>query len=948
LAISILGGYPDATTTGVPAGVTLTPHPGDLVINTPGAVISGLNITGTVYINAPNVTIENCSITSTGYACVNVNAGVAGTVVQNCVINGTGAGPQGQSGIGGQGTFINNNIYNVENGINVEGGNTVIKGNYIHDLGDSSGAAGHYDGIQVDGGFNNVTIDHNTVLGRDTSCIFICNDFGPMNNIVVNNNFLLGQDDAAYTIYVIEKPGNPAQITNVQVTNNVLGTGFWGWADVESTSPVWTNNTDVATGKIVSTVNGLSPAPAGSGSPTSSPDAPTIASFSNDTGIAGDHVTSDSTPTLTGKAVANSTVTVFDGAQKLGTVTANSSGAWSYTSAKLADGSHSFTVTATVSGTTGAASAALAVKIDTTAPAAPVETGDSVINQNQVSLHGTAEAGSTVKVYDGTSQVGTATVGATGSWTVTTSALSVGSHNLTATATDAAGNVSAVSAPLDPVISAPTTPPPSQTAPNAPVITSGDHVTNDNTVTVTGTAVAGSTVTVLDGATKLGTTTVGSNGAWSYTTAALTDGKHSLTATDTVSGKTSVASSAATLTIDTHAPTTPVLVSDSVVNTNHVLVSGTAEANSSITVYDGTAAVGTAMAGSNGAWSFTTGTLTTGSHVLTATASDAAGNTSAHSAGLDPVIGSPTAPSGLTGIVHVGNNYFLGSTGPELKYGGAVVATGQFDDWIPISSVKVDGGGYDVAWKNSSGEFTFWTTDSHGNFTSYPTHGVALAANGATVQSYENIFHQDLNGDHTIGVPGSPSGPGSAASISITSLTDSSQGLVTLKGTADALSQVKLFDGTTAVGTVKAAADGTWSYTSSSAVSDTTHTYKAQELDSSGHVVATSGNAILGSSGANTLTSTGGNNLFVGNGHPDTFVFAANFGKDVITDFNAGSGRGHDVIQFSKSVFDNFADVLSHATQSGQNVVIADDVGNSLTLNNVKLAALDKHDFHFA
>jgi hypothetical protein len=961
LAISILGGYPDATTTGVPAGVTLTPHPGDLVINTPGAVISGLNITGTVYINAPNVTIENCSITSTGYACVNVNDGVAGTVVQNCIINGTGAGPQGQSGIGGQGTFINNNIYNVENGINVEGSNTVIKGNYIHDLGDSAGAAGHYDGIQVDGGFNNVTIDHNTVLGRDTSCIFICNDFGPMNNIVVNNNFLLGQDDAAYTIYVIEKPGNPAQITNVQVTNNVLGTGVWGWADVESTSPVWTNNTDVATGKIVSTVNGLSPAPAGSGSPTSAPDAPKIASFSNDTGGAGDHVTSDSTPTLTGTAVANSTVTVFDGATKLGTVTANSSGAWSYTSAKLADGSHSFTATDTVSGTISAASAALAVKIDTSAPTAPVEAGDSIVNQNQVILNGTAEAGSAVKVYDGITQVGTATVGANGSWTVTTSALSVGSHNLTATATDAAGNVSAVSAPLDPVISAPTTPPPSQTAPNAPVITSGDHVTNDNTVTVAGTAAAGSTVTVLDGTTKLGSTAVGSNGSWSYTTAALNDGKHSLTATDTVSGKTSAASSAATVTVDTHAPGAPVLVSDSVVNTNHVLLSGTAEANSAITVYDGNTVVGTATAGSNGAWNFTTGTLTTGSHVLTATAADAAGNTSGHSQALDPVIGggSTTPPtttsSGLTGIVEVGNNYFLGGTGPELKYHGAAVTTGHFQDWIPISSVQIDGAGHDVAWKNSSGQFTFWATDSQGNFTSYPTGGVALAGNSTTVESYETIFHQDLNGDHTIGVPGSPSSPsspsnpGSAAAISITNLSDSSQGLVTIKGTADAFSQIKLFDGTTAVGAVKAAADGTWSYTSSSAVSDKTHTYTAQELDSSGHVAATSGSAILGSSGTNTLTSTGGNNLFVGNGHPDTFVFASNFGKDVITDFNANSAnRGHDVIQFSKSVFDSFADVLSHATQSGQNVVIADHAGDTLTLNNVKLSALDKHDFHFA
>ncbi len=147
---------------------------------------------------------------------------------------------------------------------------------------------------------------------------------------------------------------------------------------------------------------------------------------------------------------------------------------------------------------------------------------------------------------------------------------------------------------------------------------------------------------------------------------------------------------------------------------------------------------------------------------------------------------------------------------------------------------------------------------------------------------------------------------------------------------------------------MKAAADGTWSYTSSSAVSNKMHTYTAQELDSNGHVAATSGSAILGSSGANTLTSTSGNNLFVGNGHPDTFVFASNFGKDVIKDFNPNaSSPGHDVIQFSKSVFDSFADVLSHATQSGQNVVITHGA-DSLTLNNVKLASLDKHDFHFA
>jgi Ca2+-binding RTX toxin-like protein len=75
-------------------------------------------------------------------------------------------------------------------------------------------------------------------------------------------------------------------------------------------------------------------------------------------------------------------------------------------------------------------------------------------------------------------------------------------------------------------------------------------------------------------------------------------------------------------------------------------------------------------------------------------------------------------------------------------------------------------------------------------------------------------------------------------------------------------------------------------------------------------------------------------------------VFAPNFGNDVVTDF-AAKGRGHDVLQFSKSVFDNFADVLAHATQNGQSIIIADHSGDSLTLKNTKLADLNKMDFHF-
>ena len=68
---------------------------------------------------------------------------------------------------------------------------------------------------------------------------------------------------------------------------------------------------------------------------TTAPVAPSIASFSTDTGTVGDGITSDNTLTLTGTAEANATVKVYDGATLLGSATANGSGAWSFTTAAL-------------------------------------------------------------------------------------------------------------------------------------------------------------------------------------------------------------------------------------------------------------------------------------------------------------------------------------------------------------------------------------------------------------------------------------------------------------------------------------------------------------------------------------------------------------------------------------------------------------------------------------
>jgi hypothetical protein len=56
--------------------------------------------------------------------------------------------------------------------------------------------------------------------------------------------------------------------------------------------------------------------------------APTIASFSNESGLVGDHITNDNTLTLILTASAGSTVMVFYGSAQSGTATANASGTW--------------------------------------------------------------------------------------------------------------------------------------------------------------------------------------------------------------------------------------------------------------------------------------------------------------------------------------------------------------------------------------------------------------------------------------------------------------------------------------------------------------------------------------------------------------------------------------------------------------------------------------------
>ena len=126
----------------------------------------------------------------------------------------------------------------------------------------------------------------------------------------------------------------------------------------------------------------------------------------------------------------------------------------------------------------------------------------------------------------------------------------------------------------------------------------------------------------------------------------------------------------------------------------------------------------------------------------------------------DGVIGAATASiieqAGSTRLLQLAGNYYLDSIGtgygPEFLYGGSPVTTGEFGSWTYIGAEQVSGGGYDVALHlPGSDQYTVWATDSSGNVVSNLTGGIVSGTSSA-LELLEPIFHQDLNGDGTIGI----------------------------------------------------------------------------------------------------------------------------------------------------------------------------------------------------
>ncbi|MBS2025886.1 MAG: hypothetical protein JST92_26080, partial [Deltaproteobacteria bacterium] len=269
---------------------------------------------------------------------------------------------------------------------------------------------------------------------------------------------------------------------------------------------------------------------------------------------------------------------------------------------------------------------------------------------------GTAEPGSTVVVTDehGNTLCTVQTVPDDGHWSCTSaSALADGTHTITATATDEAGN--SASAHEDVTIDT--------HAPDAPTLAQVASPTANTLPTFSGTSEAGSTVAVIENGAVLCTALVAGDGTWACTsTVALTGGPatHTVDAVSTdPAGNVSQASGPMSFVVDTRTPTTPTFDQpDSPSNDPQQTLTGTAQSGATVVVKDGDGnVICTATAHADGTWSCTA-TLPEGSTDLTATSTLGTGPvsppTGVHTIVIDtqapaaPALTGPTAPVDTT------------------------------------------------------------------------------------------------------------------------------------------------------------------------------------------------------------------------------------------------------------------------------------------------------------
>ncbi|MBB5058195.1 hypothetical protein HDF16_002909 [Granulicella aggregans] len=340
------------------------------------------------------------------------------------------------------------------------------------------------------------------------------------------------------------------------------------------------------------------------------------------------------TATLTGNCnVPTGVVTFLDGTTVLGTGALNGSAVATYVTSALTVGSHNITATYAGDFNFDASTSKLVVQVVTGYPTAttltvspnPAAAFQTITLSSDVSSQFGSPTG-TVAFFAGTTLLANATVNSSGLATATINTLGAGSYNISAVYQATTNFASSRSPVVVEVVNG---------APTTPVLTSslnpsafGQSVTFTTKVAATSsTGSPAGTVNFLDGTAVLGTVTVSAAGNASFSTSSLALGSHTVTAVYGGSGNFDTSTSNTVMQVVTPVGTSvalsvtpnPANFGQTVTLTASVLtgVSGVAAASGNVVFADQGGVLGsTAIVA--GTATFTTSSLSIGTHSITA------------------------------------------------------------------------------------------------------------------------------------------------------------------------------------------------------------------------------------------------------------------------------------------------------------------------------------------